>query len=239
MTTATHRPVASISMESVVHLVDPDPQTRDRLHRLMHGARLPCRTYRDAGSLLLHLDDDRPGCVLVALHTSGKAGLRIQHRLADTGFTLPVIFLSHSPRVSVAVDAMRGGAEDFLTAPTDDDTLIETVHQAIARDRRRKARQKARQALVERLARLTPRERETLEAVVAGSSNRGIAEALSISPKTVELHRAHMMRKMGAASVAELVRLYLFACDAATHTVTGFPLPDQGPDPEHHGHRPG
>ena len=136
MTTATRRPVASVSMESVVHLVDQDARTRDRLHRLMRGAGLPCRTYRDADSLLLHLDDDRPGCVLVALHTSGKAGLRIQRSLGESGFTLPVIFLSHSPRVSVAVHAMREGAEDFLTAPTDNDALIETVHQAIARDRR-------------------------------------------------------------------------------------------------------
>ena len=90
MTTATRRPVASVSMESVVHLVDQDARTRDRLHRLMRGAGLPCRTYRDADSLLLHLDDDRPGCVLVALHTSGKAGLRIQRSLGESGFTLPV-----------------------------------------------------------------------------------------------------------------------------------------------------
>lgn len=198
-----------VSMESVIHLVDEDPGARDRLDRVLRRAYPPCRDYRDADDLLLRLVDDRPGCVLVTLRTPGMAGLRTQQRLREAGSTLSVIFLGDSPRVSAAVGAMHAGAEDFLASPIDDDTLIETVQQAIARDRRRKVRQAARQALRERLARLTPRERETLEAVVSGLSNKGIAEALSISPKTVELHRAHMMHKMGAGSVAEVVKLYL------------------------------
>jgi|TARA_A100001391_G_scaffold12284_4_gene7181 FixJ family two-component response regulator len=219
------------AMDSVVHLVDEDPGARDRLDRLMRRAYLPCRGYRDSDDLLLRLNDDRPGCVLVTLRTPGMAGVRTQQRLSDTGSTLSVVFLGDSPRVSAAVGAMRAGAEDFLDSPTDDDTLIDTVQQAVARDRRRKARQSARLALRERLARLTPRERETLEAVVSGLSNKGIAEALSISPKTVELHRAHMMHKMGAGSVAEVVKLYLFATEAATPPVTGFPLPGHGERP--------
>ena len=203
------------AMDSVVHLVDEDPGARDRLDRLMRRAYLPCRGYRDSDDLLLRLNDDRPGCVLVTLRTPGMAGVRTQQRLSDTGSTLSVVFLGDSPRVSAAVGAMRAGAEDFLDSPTDDDTLIETVQQAVARDRRRKARQSARLALRQRLARLTPRERETL----------------SISPKTVELHRAHMMHKMGAGSVAEVVKLYLFATEAATPPVTGFPLPGHGERP--------
>ena len=203
------------AMDSVVHLVDEDPGARDRLDRLMRRAYLPCRGYRDSDDLLLRLNDDRPGCVLVTLRTPGMAGVRTQQRLSDTGSTLSVVFLGDSPRVSAAVGAMRAGAEDFLDSPTDDDTLIETVQQAVARDRRRKARQSARLALRQRLARLTPRERETL----------------SISPKTVELHRTHMMHKMGAGSVAEVVKLYLFATEAATPPVTGFPLPGHGERP--------
>ena len=103
------------------------------------------------------------------------------------------------------------------------------MQQAVARDRRRKARQSARLALRQRLARLTPRERETLEAVVSGLSNKGIAESLSISPKTVELHRAHMMHKMRAGSVAEVV-VYLFATEAAAAGY-GFSLPGHGERP--------
>ncbi len=219
---------ANACLDSVVHLVDEDPTARERLERRMRRAYLPCRSYRDSDDLLLRLNDDRPGCVLVTLRSPGMAGLRTQQRLSETGSTLSVVFLGDSPRVSAAVGAMRAGAEDFLGSPTDDDTLIETVQRAVARDRRRKARQTARLALRERLARLTPRERETLEAVVAGLSNKGIAEALSISPKTVELHRAHMMRKMDAGSVAEVVKLYLFATEAAMPPVKGFPLPGQG-----------
>ncbi len=225
-TTAGAKPKASL--ERVVHLIDEDPVARDRLDRLMRRAYLPCRGYRDSDEFLLRLLDDRPGCVLVTLRTPGMAGLRTQQRLSEAGSTLSVVFLGDSPEISAAVGAMRAGAEDFLAGPTDDDTLIETVQQAIARDRRRKARQVARQALRERLARLTPRERETLEAVVSGLSNKGIAEALSISPKTVELHRAHMMRKMGAGSVAEVVKRYLFATETAAPPIKGFPLPGHG-----------
>ena len=129
------------AMDSVVHLVDEDPGARDRLDRLMRRAYLPCRGYRDSDDLLLRLNDDRPGCVLVTLRTPGMAGLRTQQRLRETGSTLSVVFLGDSPRVSAAVGAMRAGAEDFLANPTDDDTLIETVQQAVARDRRRKAQQ--------------------------------------------------------------------------------------------------
>lgn len=226
-----HGVTAKTAMESVVHLVDADQDARDHLARLMRRAYLPCRGYRDTDDLLLRLADDRPGCVLVTLRTPGMAGLRTQQRLGEKGSTLSVVFLGDSPRVSAAVGAMRAGAEDFLARPTDDDTLIETVQQAVARDRRRKDRRNARLALRERLDRLTRRERQTLEAVVSGLSNKGIAEALSISPKTVELHRAHMMQKVGASSVAEVVRLYLFATEAAMPPIKGFPLPDHGKRP--------
>lgn len=209
--------------DSIVHLVDEDRHARQHLERVLRSAYLTCRQYPDATDLLWRLRDDRPGCVLLAMRRPGQAGLRTQQSLSEAGFTLPLIFLSSAPRVSAAVRAMRAGAEDFLATPVDDDTLVETLYRAIARDRRRKARQHTRQRLSERLATLTPRERQTLEAVVAGLSNKRIAEHLSISPKTVELHRAHMMQKMQADSVAEVVKLYLYATDPPAHTPRGFP----------------
>ncbi|HIK74168.1 MAG TPA: response regulator, partial [Alcanivorax sp.] len=133
MTTATSGLLATTSMESVVHLVDQDPRSRDRIIRVLRTGYLPCRSYRDADDFLTHLDDDRPGCILVTLRAPGMTGLRTQQRLSGTGSTLSIIFLGDSPPLSAAVDAMRAGAEDFLTTPTDDETLIETVQKTIAR----------------------------------------------------------------------------------------------------------
>jgi len=212
------------STDSIVHLVDEDHHARQHLERLLRNAYLPSRVYADTEDLLLRLRDDRPGCVLLALRRPGQATLRTQQRLGESGFTLPVVFLSNAAGVNAAVRAMRAGAEDFLTTPLDDDTLVDTLFQAVAKDRRRKAREYTRRKLSQRLDDLTPRERQTLEAVVAGLSNKRIADTLSISPKTVELHRAHMMRKMGADSVAEVVKLYLYATNPPAYLPTGFPV---------------
>lgn len=197
--------------EPIVYVVDDDPSTRELLDWLMRRNGLDVEVFPDARSFLKCHAPQRPGCLILDLNMPGMSGLDLQQYLKDNGVTLPVIFLSGRADVPKAVRAVREGAIDFIEKPFDYKQVVSLVRECLARDAAsRGAREQAR-AHAQRLAQLTQREREVLDLVVAGRTNREIAEALDISVKTVEAHRAHLMEKLEVGSVAELVQAVVTA----------------------------
>ena len=186
--------------EAAVFVVDDDPAVRDSIAMLVRGEGLGVKTFDSPRSLLAELGRCSPGCLIVDLRLPGLSGLDLQERLAGDDNTPPIIFLTGYGTVPEAVRALKAGAMDFLEKPFDPAVLLALVHEALARDR-------ARRADVRRLDTLTRREREVLKEVAEGDTNKVIAANLGISVRTVELHRARGMRKLGVRSVAELVRL--------------------------------
>ena len=195
----------------VVYVVDDDASTRELLDWLMRRNGLDVQVFPDARSFLKSHSPDRPGCLILDLNMPGMSGLDLQQYLKDNGVTLPVIFLSGRADVPKAVRAVREGAIDFIEKPFDYKQVVALVRECLARDTvTRGVREQAR-AYAQRLAQLTQREREVLDLVVAGRTNREIAEALEISVKTVEAHRSHLMEKLEVGSVAELVQAVVAA----------------------------
>ncbi|MDN5874893.1 MAG: response regulator [Sinobacteraceae bacterium] len=199
--------------EPIVYVVDDDESARDAMMALFKSVSLESQAFGSAEAFLETANDVRPGCVLVDLRMPGMSGLDLQRSLQERGCKLPVIFLSGHGDVSAAVQAMQQGAKDFLNKPADGETVLARVKEMIHADQKRHATRREQETLVARLQNLTGRQRDVLEAVVRGLTNKEIARELSISPKTVELHRSHMMHKMHAESVADVVRMYLRTAD--------------------------
>jgi RNA polymerase sigma factor (sigma-70 family) len=166
------------------------------------------RTYSSAREFLDQRGADSPGCVLVDLSMPGLSGLELQRALVQRGDARPVIFLTGQGDIPSTVEAMKAGAVDFLTKPCDEARLIRAVSGAVEKDRAARQAHAERHSIDERLASLTPREREVLKRVVAGRLNKQIAAELGTAEKTVKVHRARMMRKMQFDSLAELVRAW-------------------------------
>ncbi len=192
---------------SLVHIIDDDDAVRDSLALLLDSAGIAVRTYASASDFLALAPGLAAGCVLTDVRMPDLDGLALQRRLTEVGVTLPVIVMTGHADVPIAVAALKAGALDFLEKPFDDDRLLGAVRTALtaSRDARRHAAAAAR--IAARLASLTPREREVLDLLVAGNPNKTIAHDLGASPRTVEVHRARVMDKMGARSLAELVRM--------------------------------
>lgn len=192
---------------AVVHLVDDDPAIRRALGRLLAAAGHACETWGSAEAFLARPPSPAPGCVIVDLELPGASGLDLQARLAGQADVMPVIFLTGRGDISSSVRAMKGGAVDFLTKPVEAVALLAAIAAALERCRQgRDARDAATDAR-ERLSRLTPREREVLAMVVEGRLNKQIAGDLGIAEKTIKVHRARVMHKLGVRTVADLVRL--------------------------------
>lgn len=189
-----------MSEEAAVFVVDDDPAVRDSIAMFIRAEGLEVRTFDSARSLLAEWERCKPGCLIVDLRLPGASGLDLQERLAGDDNAPPIIFLTGYGTVPAAVRALKAGAMDFLEKPFDPAVLLALVREALARDR-------ARRADIRRLDALTRREREVLGKVVEGDTNKVVAANLGISVRTVELHRARGMRKLGVRSVAELVRL--------------------------------
>ncbi len=195
--------------DAVVFVVDDDPAVRDSIAMLVRSEGLAVQTFDSAGSFLAAWDRCEPGCLIVDLRLPGLSGLDLQERLAGDDDAPPIIFLTGYGTVPAAVRALKAGAKDFLEKPFDPATLLARVHEALASDLERRSDTR-------RLHALTPREREILERVAAGGTNKIVAANLGISVRTVELHRARGLRKLGVRSVAELVRLMRRASSEAT-----------------------
>ena len=192
-------------------VVDDDGSTRELLAWLMKRNGLPVEVFADAHSFLAAYRSEYPGCLVLDLNMPGMSGLDLQQYLKEQGVLLPLIFLSGRADIPKAVRAVREGAIDFIEKPFDYRQVVELVRQCLQRDGAERAERSRKRLVCERLGQLTQREREVLERVVAGKLNREIAEALDISIKTVEAHRARLMEKLEVTSVAELVQAVVAA----------------------------
>ena len=192
-----------------VFVVDDDPIVRAAVRVAAESVGLAVEAYGDARSFLAGLDPQRPGCLLLDVRLPGLSGLDVQAELARRGADGPIIFITGYADVRVAVQALRAGAFDFLEKPLTGSVLLERIQEAVAIDRHRRLLAAHLTALAARLDKLTPREREVLGLIAAGQASKAIAARLTLSRKTVETHRANLMLKTGAGSLAELIRLGL------------------------------
>jgi two-component system response regulator FixJ len=195
--------------EPTVFVVDDDPAMRDSLRWLLQSVGLAVETYAAADEFLRAYDPTHPGCLVLDVRMPGMSGLGLQDELVARQIALPVIIITGYAEVPTAVRALKTGAIDFIEKPFNDELLLERVRQAIEADQRTRETQARYTDVATRFAALTPREREVMELVTAGRANKVIAAELGLSPKTVEVHRANVMRKIEVDSVAELVRFRL------------------------------
>lgn len=191
----------------VVHLIDDDPSILRALARLLAAAGHSCETYDSAEAFLGRPPSAAPGCAVVDLELPGASGLDIQLQLAERDDALPVIFLTGRGDIETSVQAMKGGAIDFLTKPVEPDALLSAIATALERHRNLRRIRAAEQDVAQHLARLTPRERQVLDMVVEGRLNKQIAFELGVAEKTIKVHRARVMHKLDVRTVADLVRL--------------------------------
>lgn len=198
-----------------VYVVDDDAGTRQSLAWMLESAGHRVEAFASAEAFLAGYTHGRGGCVIVDVRMPGMGGLALQNEMARRGIGLPVIMLSGYAVVSIAVEALQRGAFDFIEKPVDGDHLLERIDSALARDAERRRREGLRHACATRLRRLTRREREVMEMVVAGKANKLVAWELGISPKTVEAHRARVMAKLEVQSLPDLVRLEWMALHGA------------------------
>ena len=189
----------------LIYLVDDDEAVRDSLGMLFDSIGLAHEAYASALDFLLSYDPARHACLVADIRMPGLSGLELQQRLNDQGAETPIIFITGHGDVPMAVTAMKSGAADFVQKPFRDQDLIDRINKALERDRERRKTRAEQDEIRSRIALLTPREKEVMQCVVRGQANKVIAMDLGVSQRTVELHRARVMRKLKMRSLAELV----------------------------------
>ncbi len=197
--------------EPTVFVLDDDEAVRESLKWLVGSVNLNVETFASAQDFFAACTPDQPGCMVLDVRMPDMSGLEVQKELKKRGFTLPVAVLTGFADVTTAVRAFKGGAVEFVEKPFNDQALLELLQNLLRRDAEQRAALGRRQQIRQRLAALTPRERQVLDLVIAGRSNKEIARSLDISPKTVEVHRGRMMEKMKVHSLAGLVQDVLLA----------------------------
>jgi len=197
------------SKEPTVFVVDDDPAVRDALRLLIRSVQLEVEVFASAHDFLRAIDGERAGCLVLDIRMPGMSGLELQERLAEEGVGLPVIMITGHGDVPMAVRALKTGAFDFIEKPFNDQVLLDCVKRALELDAKRRQEQYSRAQLRHKLAQLTPRERQVLDMVVQGKSNKVMAAELGVSQKTIEAHRAKVMEKTQARSLSELMRMIL------------------------------
>lgn len=197
--------------DNVVHVIDDDAAMRDSLSFLLEASEIPSRTYESGPDFLDHIGNLQPGCIVTDVRMPEMSGLELIGRLRQLGVSLPVIVITGHADVPLAIEAMKAGVHDFIEKPFDDQTLLTAIRAALAQAQDQQRRHEELSAIRGKLDSLSTREREVLEGLVAGHANKVIAYDLGISPRTVEIYRANVMTKMGAASLSELVRMSLAA----------------------------
>jgi FixJ family two-component response regulator len=191
----------------IVFVVDDDPSVRRALKRLIGSVGLQVEGFGSAREFLQAMHSEGPSCLVLDIRLPGVSGLDFQRELAAANVPIPIIFITAHGDIPMTVRAMKAGAVEFLSKPFRDQDLLDAIHMALERDRSRRQQEAELATLRERLASLTPREREVLPLVVSGLLNKQIAGQIGTSETTVKVHRSQLMHKMGASSLAELVRL--------------------------------
>jgi FixJ family two-component response regulator len=191
--------------------VDDDEAVRGSLKLLLKTLGVPALAYGSAQEFLADFDPQRRGCLVLDIRMPGMSGLDLQQELNTRGALVPIIFITGHGDVPMAVEAMQQGAMDFLQKPFRDQDLLDRINKALEKDRAGRELLGNRERLRARIDTLTPREREVMKLIVAGKANKVIAGDLQLSQRTVEIHRAHVMEKMGANSLAHLVRMAIEA----------------------------
>ena len=191
----------------LIAIVDDDPSVRRGLQRLIRSAGWKAETFASAQEFLARPLADPPSCLVLDLQLPGLSGLDLQQRMAELGLDVPVVFLTGHGNIPASVQAMKAGAIEFLTKPVDEENLLKAIQEAIERDRRTRKEQAEMRELRRRYESLTGREQEVMQRVISGVLNKQIAGELTITEDTVKFHRGHVMRKMSADSLADLVRM--------------------------------
>jgi FixJ family two-component response regulator len=199
--------VREMSERSVVHIIDDDESLRRALDRTFRSVGLETRTYGTAREFIDAQRPDVPGCIVLDVRLPGINGLDLQTQLTELGIRLPVILITGHGDIPMSVRAMKAGAVDFLPKPFRDQDMLDAVAAAIDRDRRQRAMEHDTAQIAARFATLSPREQQVMMLVTAGKMNKQVAGDLALSEVTVKIHRGAAMRKMGARTLADLVRM--------------------------------
>jgi RNA polymerase sigma factor (sigma-70 family) len=192
---------------SMVYIIDDDASVRDALGRLIRSVGLRVEGFSSAPEFLQASRPHVPCCLVLDVRLPGKSGLDFQRELAASGSNIPIIFITAHGDIPMSVQAMKAGAIEFLTKPFRDQDLLDAIHAALERDRANRVREAEVDRLRQHLESLTPREQEVLPLVVSGLPNKQIAALIGTSEASVKVHRAQVLRKMGADSLADLVRM--------------------------------
>jgi FixJ family two-component response regulator len=193
--------------EEVIAIVDDDPSVRGSLQRLVRSAGWKAESFASAQEFLACPRTDAPSCLVLDLQLPGLSGLDLQKRLAEVGLEIPIVFLTGHGNIPASVQAMKAGAVEFLTKPIDEQDLFRAIQEAIERDRRTRRQHAEIGELRDQYESLTTREKQVMQQVISGMLNKQIAVELNITEDTVKFHRGHIMRKMRADSLADLVRM--------------------------------
>jgi FixJ family two-component response regulator len=193
--------------EAVIAIVDDDPSVQRGLGRLIRSVGWKAETFTSAQEFLARPSTEAPSCLVLDLQLPGLSGLDLQTRMAEVGLETPIVFLTGHGNIPTSVQAMKAGAIEFLTKPVDEKDLLRAIQEAIERDRRTRQQHATMRELRDRYESLTAREQEVMRQVISGLLNKQIAVELKITEDTVKFHRGHIMRKMRADSLADLVRM--------------------------------
>ena len=203
------KPSEAAAAAPIVYVIDDDDGMRRALSLLLSTVGYKTLVFATPSDFLAHFDSDTHGCLVLDIRMPGMSGLELQQHLNRTGSMLPVIFITGHGDVPMAVQAMKEGAFEFIQKPFRDQDLLDRINHALQQDTESRNNLARRADVVRRMETLTPRERQVMDMVVDGSANKVIAIDLNLSERTVEIHRAKVMEKMGARSVAHLVKLHL------------------------------
>jgi FixJ family two-component response regulator len=209
------------SVQQTVFIVDDDPAIRDGLCNLLESVGLRSDLFTSAEDFLLRWKPERPGCMMLDVRLPGITGVELQERMQQSGIAVPIIFMTAHGDIPMVRKVMKAGAVEFLTKPFQKEEMLHAVEQAFAWDRARRLEGAAIQSIQSRLDTLTAREREVMAMITAGMLNKQIAADLNLSEITVKLHRRHVMEKMRADSLADLVKM---SERVRTHSLAAWPI---------------
>ena len=195
------------SSDTVVFVVDDDSSVRSALKRLIKSVGYKVITFISAQEFLEYDHPDIPSCLVLDIRMPGLSGLELQEKMVTQELTIPTIFITGHGNIPTSVRAMKAGAVDFLEKPFDDQVFLDAIHQAIEKDKKERLKKTEKSLIKQKVASLTPREYEVFALVITGMLNKQIAFELGTSEKTIKVHRARVMQKMSAQSLADLVRL--------------------------------